>query len=167
MHAKLLFACILHIIHGYNNACPDNLYAHQIADNAIYYSELDDVSVETLIVTGYDESHFKQYAKSSKGALGIYQIKRHGAIQGADLKLSYRELTDIAINTRIASHYMGTLNKKCLGRTTWVSIYNTGHGRCRSTAYSRKISADLRQGLKWEKELFQSPIAVGEYIISP
>src|ERR1035438_1230217 len=105
MHAKLIFACILHILHGYNNACPDNLYAHQIAGNILEYSQKENVPNDLIAAVGFDESHFDQYAKSPKGAIGIYQPKRHGAIQlPEDLKLSFHQLADIRVNTRIAVH---------------------------------------------------------------
>jgi soluble lytic murein transglycosylase-like protein len=163
--SKLIFVCILRILHGYNNACPDNLYSHQVADTIIQYSTLEEVNPDLVTAIGYYESRFKQYAKSEKGAIGIFQIKRHGAVQlDEDLKLSFHQLADIGRNTRIAIHYMGTLNKKCIGSTTWITIYNTGHGKCRSSEYSRGVNKFLRDGYKWEKEKFET-INVGEFVI--
>lgn len=167
MHAKLIFACILHILHGYSNACPDDNYSFQIASNILEYSSQENVPADLIAAVCFDESHFDQYAKSPKGAIGIYQIKRKGAIQlPEDLKLSFHQLADIRVNTRIAVHYMGTLNVKCPGRSTWLTIYNTGHGQCRSSPYSRKINTDLKKGLKWEKKMFSARIAAGEYVIT-
>jgi hypothetical protein len=166
---QILFACILHILNGYPNACPNNIYAHELAHNIDFYANLEDVHHDIIVATMYDESRFKKNAISAKGAIGVLQIKRNGAIQGKDLKLSNKQLMELENNIRIGVHYMAQFAHQCPIASEWLSDYNQGPSKhiCRSSYYGRHIVIDLNLGRKWEKELFPPMIYMGEFIIEP
>ena len=164
---QILFACILHILNGYPNACPNNAYAHEVANAIDFYSNLESVHHDIVVSTAYDESRFKKNAVSNRGAIGILQIKRNGSIQGEDLKLSDRKLMEIDTNVRIGVHYLAQFAHKCNIASEYLTNYNQGPDKhiCRSSAYGRHIVKDLNLGRKWEKQLFPPMVYAGEFII--
>lgn len=155
LHHKLILACLISILHGNRNLiCPvNNELVQDIAATATYYAERNNISADVVVAVADYESKFKKYSRSQKGAIGIYQVLRHGAVQGMDLKRSFNELADLDTNTRIATEYMSKMAQKCHNiATLWLSAYN-GNG-CVPSRYSRIILLNLsharRQAeLKW------------------
>ena len=145
LHHKLILMCIVHVLQG-NRAfiCPENNEFVQDYVVAVeYYTKGTSVDPEVVAAVADYESKFKKYARGSHGEIGLHQIKRHGAIQGNDLKRSFRDLADLAVNTRIAVEYMNKMAIKCHNKAIlWLSAYN-GNG-CVSSRYSRTILSNLR-----------------------
>ena len=168
LHHQILFACILHIL-DYPNACPENAYAHEVATAIQFYANKENVPAKIITATAYLESKFKKDAISPKEALGILQIKRNGAVQGKDLKLSNKQLMNIDTNVRIGVHYMAQFACQCRVASEYLGNYNQGpsHHICKSSQYGRDIIKDLNLGRKWERELFPPMVYSGEFTISP
>jgi soluble lytic murein transglycosylase-like protein len=164
---QILFACILHIF-DFPNACPENVYAHEVATAIQFYADKEEVPAKIIAATAYVESTFKKKAISPKGAVGILQVLRGGAVQGHDLKLTNKQLIDIDTNVRIGVHYMAQFAHRCKNASEWLGNYNRGPSShvCRSSWYGREVIKNLNLGRRWERELFPPVVYIGEFTVS-
>jgi hypothetical protein len=137
-HAALVLACVLRMTGDRPVDVPERCDTEEI--EMIAFAVLD-ASRETgipaaiLAADGYRESRFKKHAVGPAGEIGIWQLKRHGAIQGKYLRMSRRQLEGVELNALLAAEYLAKMRDKCPAH--YLSRYN-GNGCCTSR-YERAI----------------------------
>lgn len=147
MLAELTFACVLWIVGGHE-ATPGCLEEPLVMESAgafSFWSEFSGVPAEILAAMAYHESHYQRDARGKKGEAGLLQIKRGGAVEGADLTLTFKQLCDVNTNVRIASTYLSSCARTCRALPSYLALYNRGHG-CEPSSYSSGVVGDLRMG---------------------
>ena len=137
-HAALVLACVLRMTGPNNTNVPERCETEEIETIAfaIMNAHVETgIPTEILAADGYWESRFKKHAKGAAGEIGIWQLKRGGALQGHEMKMSRRALEVPETNALIAATYMAKMQESCPGH--FLSRYN-GQG-CRSSRYERAI----------------------------
>lgn len=148
-HARLVLACVLNIVTGGDPIAVCNEPAIQQVADAVVEASIESYLVPPDIMAAliFHESSYDQRSCSIRGAAGLTQILRHGAVTGVYLKMSFRQLCQVYVNVHIGAAYLATIVPKCSGPTRWLTQYDYG-GRvgCVPSSYSRGILKDLKMG---------------------
>lgn len=146
--ARLALACVLHIMGGGRpvSEC-QNDYFYEVSLAIEGASAEFNVPPDIIAAVIYHESKFKKDARGKRGEAGLMQIKRHGAVAGPDLRLTFRQLCDVKTNVTIGTRYLAQVLGKCPGVSRGLSRYNRGHG-CSVSNYGRRVQTDRRQGYR-------------------
>lgn len=147
-HPLIIFACVLRTIeHG---PPPDERchtpYVHELVAAITKHSAHYGVPAAVEAAKIYHESHYDKHAVGAAGEVGLGQLLRHGAIQGADLRLTRRQLEDVDTNIRISVWYLSRFVRECDRPSRWLTKYNRPARGCRPSRYSLGVLADLRAG---------------------
>jgi len=146
--AELVFACVLKTVTvGYqtDHRC-DTPYIREVSASISHWSAEYGVPVEYEVAKIYHESRFDQRARGAAGEIGLTQIKRGGAIQGRDLRLTRRQLEDVDTNILIGTKYLSQFVRECQYPVQWLTKYNRPARGCHASRYSRGVLRDLRYG---------------------
>lgn len=145
MLAELTFACVLWVVGGHDATpgCLEEPLVLEAAQAFEFWGEVTGVPPEILAAMAYHESRYDRNARGLLGEAGLLQVKRNGAVQGWDLKLTFRQLCDVDTNVRIAATYLSSIMRTCRSREGSLGLYNRGHG-CEPTSYSAGVLRDLR-----------------------
>lgn len=147
MLAELTFACVLWVVGGHEATpgCLEEPLVEEAAGAFNFWSYMTGVPAEILAAMAYHESRYDPNARGLLGEAGLLQVKRNGAVQGEDLKLTFHQLCDVDTNVRIASTYLASIMRSCHSREGSLGLYNRGHG-CSPSTYSAGVLQDLRMG---------------------
>lgn len=145
-HAAIVLACVLKMTGADPADVPERCDTEEIEEIAIAVldaSRETGIPADVLAAAGYHESRFKKHAIGPAGEIGIWQLKRHGAVQGIYLRMSRRALENVHLNALIAAKYMARMREQCPRH--YISRYN-GNGCC-TTRYQRAIKRLTLPGL--------------------
>ena len=142
----LIFACVLQTVEGgavADQRC-DTPYVHELVTAISKHCDRTGVPAHIEVAKIWHESKFNKHARGSRGEVGLSQLLRHGAIQGADLKLTRAQLEDVDTNIRIGTEYLAQFVRQCDRPSRWLTKYNRPARGCRPSRYSLGVLADLR-----------------------
>ena len=141
--AKLAFACILSLLGrgGPGDARCNRPYYVEIANAVADASAAFDVDSEVVVAVIYHESRFKQYAIGPYKEVGLMQLKRGGALLGAEARLPNRVLFGVHRNVWIGTRHLSTFAHRCERPIRYLTPYNGGH--CVPSNYSRSVMKQL------------------------
>lgn len=125
--------------------------AYVISDAILAHSG-NGIPADVVAGDMWNESTMRVEAIGALGEVGLMQLKRGGAVQGEDLKLSRAELAVPDTNVRIGTGYMRKVHATCKGGPSrWLSRYN---GRaCVPSIYSAHVLAAVARGKRLLKRL--------------
>ena len=144
----VIFACVLRSIE--QGPPPDERchtpYVQELVTAIQKYARLYNVPAAIEVAKIWHESKFRKRARGASGEIGLGQLLRHGAVSGANLKLTDRQLEVVDTNIRIGMRYLAQFVRECDEPAGWLTKYNRPSRGCRSSRYSRGVLADLEVG---------------------
>ncbi len=147
--AEILFACVLSLLdpRGMSvGSCESDTKALDIADaitNATVGTQIPPAIVAADI---WHESTFnaKALGPGKNGALGLMQVKRQGAVEGAYAKMSNAQLMNVSLNIYLGVSYMARQQHRC--EIHYLTKYNRPATGCKPSTYSQGVLDDLKMG---------------------
>ena len=85
--------------------------------------------LEIVLAQAGAESSFRPHLDGPLDEIGLFQLRPATANELAGRPLSPEELRDAALNTRLATRYLGRLNRYFQNTRTALGAYNLGIGR--------------------------------------
>jgi hypothetical protein len=154
MNALVILACIVQSIEHGPTTDPrcDTPYVREVHASITHWATEYGVPAHIEAAKIYHESRFDKHARGARGEVGVSQLLRRGAIQGADLKLTRAQLEDVDTNIRIGTKYLAQFVIRCKHPSGWLTKYNRPARGCRPSRYSRGVLADLRAARRFRLE---------------
>jgi len=157
--AEVLFACVLSLLDPRGmpmESCENNAEAVEIADAIENATVGTGIPKDTVAADIWHESNYNKRAIGTKGEVGLMQVKRGGAVQGAYAKMTNAQLSNISLNIYLGVSYMAQKQQKCSWH--WLTKYNRPANGCRPSKYSRGVAEDLKLGQSLLRRLMTSKL---------
>lgn len=151
MTAEMVLACVLSMIEGRAPAegCKTP-FVQEVGAAVEASSKRYDVPAGIIAAVIYHESRFNRAAIGTRGEVGLMQIMRGGAVPARHVSKTDRQLMNVRLNIMIGTAYLARFRRRCES-THWIAPFNGG--RCRQSAYTMRVLADLARGQALSEEL--------------
>ncbi len=105
------------------------------------------VPTAIALAVAEQESHFDWRAKSSKGAIGVYQILPKTGWD--EYRVRLRDLYNVRLNIRVGLHFLRSLRAMYGNTRDALRHYNGGSKLYKASSYAEEVMAKARKWRRW------------------